>query len=127
MPSPCSEGNGGTCRWPHEPVADAKFSRPDEVRQSRGAIVTLHIEPLPRTPWGGRNTSKYDDVIRQFLESGALSARVEMDVHPVTAYIGLWRSVDGLDLHDQVLVMTRKSVVYLVHLAGEGAGHGPAA
>jgi len=88
--------------------------------------MTLYVEPLPRTPWGGRNTSKYDDVIREFLESGALTARVEMDVHPVTAYIGLWRSVDGLALHDEVLVTTRKSIVYLVHLAGKGADDGAA-
>jgi len=89
--------------------------------------VRLIAEAFPQPRFGGHSMSKYDAIVREFLDGRTPCARVELDVHPVTAYIGLCRSIESLELFDEVLVTTRRSVVYLLRLAGRGVGDGPAA
>lgn len=80
--------------------------------------MKLVSEPLPKAragrPKGG---SKYDAVVREFVEGVADAARVEAGDMPLaTLSGGLHRSIRELGLADAVRVARREGAAYLVRM-----------
>lgn len=80
--------------------------------------MKLVSEVLPKAHLGRpRSGSKYDSVVREFVEGSTESARVEAGEVPlVTLAGGLARSIRELGFASQARVARRQGVAYLVRL-----------
>jgi len=74
----------------------------------------LRLVPAPVPPRASKDTGKYEEMVREFIDAGYDSARVEGNAKPATIVAGLKKAAARLTL--PVKVVTRQDGVYLVKL-----------
>jgi hypothetical protein len=72
----------------------------------------LKLVPAALPPRASRATGKYAEMVREFVDAGYESARVEGNAKPATIVAGLKKAAISLSL--PVKVATREDGVYLV-------------